>query len=100
LIDATGKARSSRRWIIRSPTAPLAPTTATFSRSNSPGFTKHDHPARAGWVLFGSTPTPRFRGKMLAEYVTISYDPKVREATRSGLAAPLAAVRSHESILE
>ncbi|MGD0042818.1 MAG: hypothetical protein ABSE84_20830, partial [Isosphaeraceae bacterium] len=50
--------------------------------------------------LLGSTPTPRFRGKMLAEYVTISYDPTVREATRSGLAAPLAAVRSHESILE
>src|SRR5208337_4821725 len=69
------------------------------SRSNSPGATKHDHPARAGSVLW-ITPTPRFRGKMLAEYVTISYDPTVLEATRSGLAAPLAAVRSHESILE
>ena len=29
LIDATGKRRSSSRRIIRSPTAPLAPTTAT-----------------------------------------------------------------------
>src|SRR5208337_3333290 len=48
----------------------------------------------------GSTPTPGFRGKMLAEYVTISYDPTVWEATRSGPTAPLAAVRSHESILE
>ena len=100
LIDATGKARSSRRRIIRSPTAPLAPTTATFFTIELPWLYETRSPGKGGIGSLGSTPTPRFRGKMLAEYVTISYDPTVREATRSGLAAPLAAVRSHESILE
>src|SRR5208337_5151016 len=70
LIDATGKARSSSRRIIRSPTAPLAPTTATFFTIELP------------WLY--ETRSPRFRGKMLAEYVTISYGPTVGEATRSG----------------
>ena len=36
LIDATGKRRSSSRRIIRSPTAPLAPTTATFFTADFP----------------------------------------------------------------
>ena len=99
LIDASGKAAPPAGGSSALPRPHWPRRRRRASRSNSPGSTKHDHPARAGSVLWDQPQHPGSAARSLAEYVTISYDPTVRAGRRDrAWRRPLAAVRSHESL--